>query len=317
MIYFDELSVAEKMEKHQSFTDGYSVMELIIYAKYLKYKKVIESGIDYSTVSATQLESYDKEVENALRLFCEGCCNGFNYTVSYKDIDHAVNVSNKYLLKLPNPTPITKKEWEAIKSVKNEKYQRMLFVMLVDAKYYRMFNTSIEKRDKILSDSIFYIRMQRNEIQKIAKVKYDTPSEKTFFLGCIAKQGLFGITENRLRTWYLTFVDTSNECIIDYVTDYDHLDLHFEKLIGNRIGQCKFCGKLFKQNKKCDAVYCYKHRGYIKKETKAMRNGICIDCGQEFIVVATNQKKVRCDKCQQKHKINYQREYQKSLRNQK
>lgn len=308
MIYFDELSVAEKMENCQSFTDGYSVMELIIYAKYLKYKKVIESGIDYSAVSATQLEAYDKEVENALRLFCESCCNGFNYTVSYKDIDYAVNVSNKYLLKLPNPIPITKKEWEVIKSVKNEKYQRMLFVMLVDSKYYRMFNTSIEKRDKILSDSIFYIRMQRNEIQKIAKIKYDTPSEKTFFLGCIAKQGLFGITENRLRTWYLTFVDTSNECIIDYVTDYDHLDLHYERLIGNRIGQCKHCGKLFKQGKTKLSDYCYKHRGYNKKITKAIRNSICIDCGSEFSIAATDTQKCRCNECQHEYRKMLDRE---------
>lgn len=306
MIYFDELSVAEKMEKCQSFTDGYSVIELIIYAKYLKYKKVIESAAAYSEVSATQLESYDKEVENALRLFCEGCCNGFNYTVSYKDIDHAVNVSNKYLLKLPNPIPITKNEWEAIKSVKNEKYQRMLFVMLVDAKYYRMFNTSIEKRDEILSDSIFYIRMQRNEIQKAAKIKYDTPSEKTFFLGCIAKQGLFGITENRLRTWYLTFVDTSNDYIIDYITDYNHLDLHYERLIGNRIGQCEYCGKLFKQGKTKASDYCYKHRGYNKKNTQKL---ICIDCGKEFVIGSKSRKSCRCSECQAKETRRLKREW--------
>lgn len=309
MIYFDELSVAEKMEKRQSFTNGYSVMELIIYAKYLKYKKVIESGAAYSEVSATQLESYDKEVENALRLFCEGCCNGFNYTVSYKDIDHAVNVSNKYLLKLPSPIPITKKEWETIKSVKNEKYQRMLFVMLVDAKYYRMFNTSIEKRDKILSDSIFYIRIQRNEIQKTAKIKYDTSSEKTFFLGCIAKQGLFGITENRLRTWYLTFVDISNECIIDYITDYDHLDLHYEKLNGSKIGKCEKCGKLFKQNKYKDAKYCYRHRGKEKMITKICT---CIDCGNEFTVGSKSRKKCRCDECQRKKHLSDMREWKRN-----
>ena len=71
MIYFDELSVAKEMEEKQSFSNGYSKVELLIYAKYLKYKKVTEAGIDYNTVSATQLDQYNHEVEMELRAFCE------------------------------------------------------------------------------------------------------------------------------------------------------------------------------------------------------------------------------------------------------
>lgn len=298
MIYFDELSVAEKMESDRSFSDGYSRIELIIYAKYLKYKKIMESGRDYSTVSATQLKEYDKEVERELRLFCEGCCGTFNYTTDYQDIDFAVDNSNKYLLKLPYPLPITQKEWDAIQSVQDEKYQRMLFIMLVDAKYYRLFNTTADKDNSNLNDSVFYVRMTRSEIQKFAKVKYDSPSEKTFFLGCITKKGLFGITENKLRTWFIKFVDTSNEHIIDYVTDYDHLDLHFEKLFGNNIGKCEYCGKLFKQNKNRTAKYCYKHRGYQKKSKKHL---ICTNCGKEFILSSRGQRTI-CDCCYKKYR---------------
>lgn len=153
--------------------------------------------------------------------------------------------------------------------------------------------------------------MQRNEIQKIAKIKYDTLSEKTFFLGCIAKQGLFGITENRLRTWYLTFVDTSNECIIDYVTDYDHLDLHYEKLIGNRVGQCKHCGKLFKQGKTKLSDYCNKHRGYPKQENRIL---ICIDCKKEFIAGSKSREKCRCKECQTVYRRKYKAEMQRKYR---
>lgn len=247
MIYFDELSVAKGMEEKQSFSNGYSKVELLIYAKYLKYKKVTEAGIDYNTVSATQLDRYNHEVEMELRAFCERCCCTFNYTVDYQDIDYAVNRSSAFKLKLPLPLPITQKEWDAIQSVPNEKYQRMLFIMLVDAKYYRYFNSSVEGNNEISEDTTFYVRMTRSEIQKLAHVKYDSPSEKTFFLGCINRKGLFGISENRSRTWYIKFADTSDKNVIEYITDYEHLALYYEKLTGEKIGQCEYCGKLFRQ----------------------------------------------------------------------
>lgn len=305
MNYFDELSVAQKMDENQDFSDGYSRIELNIYAKYLKYKRIIESGRDYFSITVEELKEYDKEVESEIRSFCERCCKTFNYTVRYNDIDIAIENSNKYLIKIPRPLPITKKEWDAINNIQNEKYRKMLFIMLVDAKYYRMFNTTVGKVDKLSDEPIFFIRMTRSEIQKFAKVKYESDSEKVFFLGSIGQSGLFGITENKLRTWFIKFVDMSNEDVIDYVTDYDHLDLWFEKLSGGKIGQCKHCGKLFKQGKTKNSDYCYKHRGYIKKTTKSVKTCICVDCGESFSVKATNTTKCRCDNCAKKYRKEY------------
>lgn len=317
MIYFDELSATKEMEESQSFKNGYTKTDLFMYTKYLKYKKAIESGIDYENITEDQLRSYNQSIECELRAFCERACLDFNYTTKYQDIDFALEYSCKYKLKLPRPLPITQREWNSIMSVPNENYRKMLFIMLVDAKYYKYFSTSVENDKSIDANTVFYVRMTKSEIQKVAKVKYANQSEKDFFLGCINRLGLFDISDSRLCSWYIKFVDISDEDIIEYIVDYEHLDLYYEKLSGVKIGKCKYCGKLFKQNKKCDAFYCYKHRGYIKKDSKAMRNGICIDCGEEFSVIATNRKKVRCDKCQQKYKKNYQREYQKLLRNQK
>lgn len=294
MIYFDELSVAEKMENNQSFSNGYSRIELNIYAKYLKYKKFIENNIDYFSATAQTLKEYDVYVERELRAFCERCCSTFNYTTDYNDIDVAVDNSSKYLLKLPRPLPITQSEWEAIQSIKNEKYKRMLFVMLVDAKYYRMYNSSVEKKTDNLKDDVFYVRMTRSEIKKLAKIKYDNDSEKVFFLGCISKMGLFGITENRLRTWFIKFVDLSNKNIIDYITDYRHIDMHFDKINGDNIGICEYCGGLFKQNKNRTARFCYKHRGRQKKELPETM--VCDICGCLF-PITSRTKRTCCKKC--------------------
>ena len=50
MIYFDELSATKEMEESQSFKNGYTKTDLFMYTKYLKYKKAIESGIDYENI---------------------------------------------------------------------------------------------------------------------------------------------------------------------------------------------------------------------------------------------------------------------------
>lgn len=151
--------------------------------------------------------------------------------------------------------------------------------------------------------------MTRSEIQKLARVKYDSPSEKIFFLGCINRKGLFGISENRSRTWYIKFVDTSDENIIEYVTDYEHLALYYEKLMGTHIGQCKYCGALFRQNKYKDALYCYKHRGRIKKDIQPTR--VCESCGVAF-PVTSRTKRTLCESCYKKNRYKKMKECRKA-----
>lgn len=157
----------------------------------------------------------------------------------------------------------------------------------------------------------FYVRMTRSEIQKLAQIKYDSPSEKTFFLGCINRKGLFGISENRSRAWYIKFVDTSDEDVIEYITDYEHLALYYEKMSGEKIGQCNYCGKLFRQNKNGTSLFCWKHRGYNKMEVV---NCTCVDCGKIFTVKSKSRRKIRCDDCQKLYRRKYNAEMQKKYR---
>ena len=136
--------------------------------------------------------------------------------------------------------------------------------------------------------------MTKSEIQKAAKVKYVNQSEKDFFLGCINRLGFFDISDSRLCSWFIKFVDISNENIIEYITDYEHLDLYYEKLSGSRIGKCEYCGKLFKQNKNGTAKFCYKHRGKIRKQISSCK--ICSECGNKFEISAHTQRDI-CDSC--------------------
>lgn len=157
--------------------------------------------------------------------------------------------------------------------------------------------------------------MEKRDIYKAGACKFKNAEEKNFSLGCLFKNGLFDITNNKYRSWFVKFVDISDnpDDVLDYITDYDHLNLHYERLCGKKIGTCKFCGKLFKQSDKRPAMYCYKHRGYNKINSKTL---ICIDCGNEFTVGSKSRLKKRCPNCQAiARKESYRLSKQKSRNN--
>ena len=60
MIYFDELSVAQEMEASTTAVDEYKRSDLLLYAKYLRYKAITESGKDYNNVTVEDMEQLDK-----------------------------------------------------------------------------------------------------------------------------------------------------------------------------------------------------------------------------------------------------------------
>lgn len=306
MKQFDELSIAEEMNEKKCFLNGYSRTDLFLYAKWLKYKSATTDGIDYDTITSDQLKKYDEVVEKQLVDFCHSACGNWNYSTKYQDIDFALDNSNRFKLRLPLPLPITQSELDSILSVDNENYRRMLFIMLVDAKYFRYHSISVDDKTPITEDTVFYCKMTRGEIKKTAKIKYASESEKKFFLNCIYSKGLFDISESKLRSWYIKFVDTSDSNIIDYITDYDHLTLHYEKLVGEKIGKCEKCGCLFRNSKYKNAKYCYKHRGKEKMITNTLT---CCDCGNEFVVGSKSRRKIRCDSCQKAYMKAYKKEY--------
>lgn len=292
MIYFDEKSIAERMHDKQRFEKTYCVSELAIYAKWVRYKKSLELKKELEDFTDEENATVDKEIERELISFSEKAYPSFNYTVNYVEIDNAIDISRKFKLKLPTPTPITEAEWETIISINNDDYQRVLFVALVDAKYYSMNHTTVGKEAS--SQLQYWNRMTDDETIKISKANLQSSKDKVAVWHYLYQNGFVGITPGKDHVPYTNIVNNDSD-IIDYVTDYDHIDLHYDKLLGKNIGCCKYCGRLFKQTKSNNADYCYKHRGYRKI---GIRFGKCIDCGREFSFGSKSRLKERCPDCQ-------------------
>ena len=92
MIVFDELSFANKMIE-KGFIKCFSIYELSIYAKYLKYKN-----------------QTNEEIEKELIAFSEKWSKDFIYDVDYPKIDKALKSTEEYTLRIAKPTYLTENE---------------------------------------------------------------------------------------------------------------------------------------------------------------------------------------------------------------
>lgn len=294
MIVFNELAFAEKMNK-DGFVNKCCTYELSIYAKYLRY-------LD-ETIS-------NEGLEQKLRTFAEKNDEYFNWQVDFPIIEKAVKSVDKYELRVPKPTVVTKREWNAIMNIPNENYQKVAFIMLVVSKYYKNNNT--KKNPKETENKTYYCGISDNDIFKLAKIKKMTKNDKMVMFYQLNKMNLVTMYNSNKIARVLLFVDesTSKDDIMCTVTDYDNIIMYYEMLNDVPVGICKECGKLFYKSKTKPTEYCYSHRGYQKKETKIIK---CIDCGKEF-EVTSKSRKTRCDKCRHLKQLEYQKESMKNKR---
>lgn len=272
MIIFDELSLAEKISKY-GFKKGISNYELSVYAKWLVYSGVSED-----------------ELESKLVEFCKAFSPGFKYETHYGFVDAAIKSTKKYVLRVPKPTPITEFEWNQICRCERYDYRKVLFVMLIIAKYFRDNNTKINR--KVKESDTYYCLASIKDILSLAEVKMSAEEVNEMFHTFYCME-LIGIRTGKSVVYTVEFVDTCTN-VLEEITDYDHIMLHFDKLSGLPIGVCKTCGKLFKQNKNGTAVYCRLHRRH--KQSQPAKK-VCVDCHKAFVPPANNPNKTRCDEC--------------------
>ena len=246
------------------------------------------------------------ELEDKLLDFCSDCRREgkIQFDPFYHEymipFNNAVEAASKKTIQDRFPIPITLNEWRTIKQIDNEEIQRLLFVMLVVAKYFHI----LIKRYDLPYTTDYRVDMSDAKIRKQAKVKLhrDSAASRTNYRDWLRDNGYIRLSgRNQI---YVLFAEDSGE-VIETVTDYDHMDLHFDRLNGKNIGTCEKCGQLFRQNKQNNQRLCSDCRGYKKAEP---RNCKCLDCGKKFIRMPNNRRKVRCDKCAEEHKKMLKRE---------
>ena len=319
-LVYDERAYAEKMLNGEKDDIG-NAYSVAILARWFKEQHIKEMGITYEELynnRRKKKEVNDKVWHEVYDFYLTRCGEALDAT----DLNRIISkYTNRYKLKTTdNPVFITKSEKAVIESLEDEKDRRMMFAYLVHSKFARLNSVSIFSDNTVDENTWFTI--YDNNIQflkRLAKTVGLKPRADEMTIGQFRRKMWadprgyieeYKTTKQDTARRYMYIptsisklncvdIDSSPENVVEWITDYDNLDLHYERLFGlKNIGTCEMCGKLFRKGRS-NQKYCTEHRGYVKKGLKLVK---CEDCGKEFYVPATNKRQVRCEECQQKRR---------------
>jgi hypothetical protein len=239
MIIFDEYQYAESLFKKE-FKGYISWRDLFILAKYYRY-------LGKST-SQTR-----KEIER----FCEEKIFRYNEYFYDQKIESVLKKSKYQELKIPKEVVITKSEIERIRSIKNYRLEKILFILLVIGKNGHS------------NDGKYYVNQNFSSIVPLARV-YMSRDERDRVKHYLFEEGFIVcpephrfIVKNKKESFKILYVDNKTEEYLK-VTDFSKIISFYKPL-------CEKCGNevdvLAKRHRLCRKCYL-EHLLEIKRISK-------------------------------------------------
>lgn len=241
----------------------------------------------------------DDEIKELLSDFLNRCLKDKYKESKWIDsIFYQVVKSKKYTLKKVDNVIVTKSEMEIIQSVKGKSRQKVLFTLLILAKYYN----AVSDKNKN------WTNLEYKKIFKLANVQLSIQNQ-ALLINDLYNCGFVNVSKNvgKLNI-QVNFVDNESDAVLTIIRLKD-LGKEYLMFCGEDYIRCQKCGTLVKNYKNTNK-YCKTCGQYQPIETKTV---ICVDCGKEFSVDARNMKKIRCDKCQSIYRKEWDRARKSNL----
>lgn len=207
-------------------------------------KTVIEKGFQTSRNKSFELQlvaNYlreqgysDKEIEEELHRISKRNFTDYNKVQMYDFIDNKVKKSKKGKLKENFPVYITRAEMNTILSESNIKYQKLLFVYLVLAKFYMSNN----KADK------YYVGCEDNDIFKLCDM-YTRKQEKLDMMHYLTVKGYIKPTLS--MSSIVNYVNEDSEVVMEVIPNEDMIYRFEKEYLGGIFINCEICGRLVKK----------------------------------------------------------------------
>ena len=295
MIIFTEKKFASEIIAKLS-KKSYNLYEMTILCKWLRY----------NIFSSKTEEEADKLIRNTLICFCKLCWEDFDEDVEYIRINKAIERSKVELLRTCYPIRISKKEWQIISSLKSETGKKILFVMLVVAKFNRANPIKMVNEKPIeYADNQLRCNTDIGELYKLAKIRYKKNGGDFSYLS--EYRGLVELKDGKTLKRVLKFADleVSEEDTFMEIADYDNIIQYYNMQFDPTIKICKHCKNIFKDNSKSQSL---KTCPTCRKEEKIVRVLICEDCGKRVVLENKRGVMTRCSACQKEYRKKYKNE---------
>ena len=233
----------------------------------------------------------DDEIKELLSDFLNRCLKDKYKESKWIDsIFYQVIKSKKYNLKKVDNVIVTKSEMEIIQSVKGKSRQKVLFTLLILAKYYN----AVSDKNKN------WTNLEYKKIFKLANVQLSIQNQ-ALLINDLYNCGFVNVSKNVGKpNIQVNFVDNESDTVLTIARLKD-LGKEYLMFCGEDYIRCQKCGTLVKNYKNTNK-YCKTCGQYQPIETKTV---VCVDCGKEFSIDAKDNQTIRCNDCYK----NYRRKY--------
>lgn len=213
------------------FSSFMSYSDLLILAKYFKH-----------------MGKNRTQIRKSLLTFCIKYNPDFNDVLSRRIIDSVIESSQKYGLRVRFDVPITQIEIDTIKLLQDYKKEKIVFVMLVLAKYFRLNDMRLKKKVESKYDDRFYVNEKLTDIIKMAQISVQK-QERQKIIHELTLSGLVEPTYN--GDYRIMFADIESKPIF-FVTNLNDIGSFYAF-------NCQKCGKALERKAKrhnlCDGCY--------------------------------------------------------------
>lgn len=177
-------------------------------------------------------------------------------------IFYQVVKSKKYTLKKVDKVEITKPEMDIIQSVKGKSRQKVLFTLLVLAKYY---NAVSDKNNN-------WANLEYKKIFKLANVQLSIQNQ-ALLINDLYNCGFVNVSKNVGKpNIQVNFVDNESDGVLT-ITRLKDLGKEYLMFCGEDYIRCQKCGVPIKKSRNGKVKYCGKCAKMIDREKAKIRMG--------------------------------------------
>lgn len=244
-----------------------------------------------------------KEIYNNIEEFATKVVPEFDINTWYSFIDKCISKAKKRDLLKIDYVPVTQKELDTIKALKNPVRERLVFTLLVIAKFNNLKSETNNNWINYSMDVFFKLARVTCKVDERPNMLYDL---KEAGLLEVSKK----ITHFNIR---VTFVDNESDPVLK-ITDMRELGYQYQELgVKSKIKRCKRCGIPYKvKSSKGGTPYCTDCQKNPSDERIKIIS--CESCGSKFLTSSKNNRTSLCFTCQYKKNQEKKRNFIRNLR---